>query len=261
MQGIGTERIVDYMKKGIKMAIFAMSSMLFIAGVIFFVFEAIFKITSDDEPVIYLVSDSLSDFVMMTDVVRYPEGIIYYESLQKSVEDFWILDDIKSPVPTEDDEIILLGKNTLFSVRVGKNFILGPNLWCILVENKNGLYSGPLYCWSQPVLKTFSKKEMTSEEDKVAFNLIMSYSHREATMQANAGLPIFYGVGTDEKANHLSIMGRKPDEIFSYTYDGDTYYFWYYLDGSEFVEHFNEYYDLEQMTAEDAVTYFEIRFD
>ncbi len=239
-------------------AVFIVPGILFIVGVMFSFLVIITKIISGDERKIYLASDSS----IGTGRVMYPEGVegTYYESLQSSMDAYWTIKDIDGPAPTQENEIISFGDDFLFSIYADELYLLGPAVRCTVVECKSGLYSCPIYFWCQPVLKTYFEKEMSSEEDKVAISLMTSYSHREATMQANDGLPIFYGVGTEERVNHLSIMGKKPDKIFSYTFEGNIYYFWYYMDGSEFAAHFDKYTDLDQMTVEDAVAYFEIRF-
>ena len=38
----------------------------------------------------------------------------------------------------------------------------------------------------------------------------------------------YFGVSTDPNIGNLSILGEHPTGIIDYTYEGTTYYFWYY---------------------------------
>ncbi len=196
------------------------------------------------------------------DINLTDEGATYYTDIQSAVEHLYIESEQEKYIPEEADKVVVFGNEMLLYICMSKNIAVGNTLRCFMIEKKEGLYSYPLYDWEQPVNWYKGKtQEKCRDNDRVALDLASSYIHREVTSQANNGVPIFYGVGKEAETKNLSIMGLYPDEVFPFTYENETYYFWYYLDGFPFVERMESCTVLEQMTVAEAIEYFEIKFE
>lgn len=190
------------------------------------------------------------------------EGATYYENIQSSLKHLYVENEQEKYTPKEADKVVVFGNEMLLYICMSKNVAVGNTLRCFMIEKKEGLYSYPLYDWEQTVNWYKGKAQKKCRDyDRVALDIASSYLYRKVTAQANNGSPIFYGVGKEAETKNLSIMGLYPDEVFPFTYENETYYFWYYMDGSTFVKRMEECTVLEQMTVAEAIEYFEIKLE
>lgn len=212
-----------------------------------------------------LISASDWEFVVAnaTKVVFQIRGgsVPYYERLCSSIDAYYRGDKSKSSyMESEENRVLQLGQKHIFNIWI-EGTEKEMNLACFLVEEKEGMYSYPLYIWKQSVEGSMSRKGIYYDKDRVARDIAISCYNREITEMANEGIPLIYGAGTGSEITKLTILGKKPDEVIKVMHGGKEFYFWYYLNGTEITDKFDKIENMEKMTMAEAIDYFEIRME
>ncbi len=159
----------------------------------------------------------------------------------------------------EENKLFEVGDGLIFSVYIENNFMNEIQLVCFLMNAQDGLYSYPLYIWTQAVESTMFGWQDYDDECRVVRDIALSYAFHNVMEQANDGIPFFYGIGMGEQMEGLTILGKRPDGLDRITYKGKEYYYWYFIDGTEIMRKCDAYQEFPNMTIGEAIEYFQIR--
>ena len=181
------------------------------------------------------------------------EERVFYNSAQNAVNAFWSSEDIpKLAYPDEDNEIIrfsdedgsliLWASESIFDTA----YIIGFSF-----EVRGELYSFPEDVFWQEMDKMQKRKEIYNDSQRVVRDIVASCVHN---------LPVCFGICLDDDMEKLSIMGKNPDGIKEFEYNGKTYHLWYFIDGSFIQEKIKENKNFKDLSMNEAVKYLGISF-
>ena len=119
----------------------------------------------------------------------------------------------------------------------------------------------PLDLWTQGIESLALDTSATWHDlDRIARDIIMAHVQAPITSRVNGDIPIFYGVGVGQPPAYISILGLEPDEIISFEFRRNQYFFWYYLSTPHFGEILAENIDIsESFTLAEIIELFDIR--
>lgn len=133
----------------------------------------------------------------------------------------------------------------------------------VRMEKKEGRYANPpksgAYAFTDTNMADNGKYIYETIEAKTAYYLFnrLTDNYPEPAQGFQ-----YYGVSTDPNIGNLSILGEHPTGIIDYTYEGTTYYFWYY-DGLDIVGYLasRDDFDFGGFTAAQLIEVLDIKME
>jgi len=138
----------------------------------------------------------------------------------------------------------------------------------LLLKDGN-MVSDVFYFWGQSVdANAFYTTANFYDEDRVARDIVWSFTAEHVTSRANGGIPIYYGAGVGSPPAYISILGYQPDSIFPFQHNDNDYFFWYFRNPPPlFTETFTQYFteeiedgvNIPALRLGDVITAFDIQ--
>lgn len=164
-------------------------------------------------------------------------------------------------LPLKSEKVIYIEEdNYIFSVFPSRHWQGSTHMVSFLFQTQGDYISYPLYVLVEGVQR--SSLYVTGiwyDEDRIARDLISSYVARGVTSIVNSGTPIYYGAGIGLPPQQILILGYEPDNIIHFEYNGEDYFFWYYLSNPGFCELISANIDLSSKTLGEIIELFDIQ--
>jgi len=157
----------------------------------------------------------------------------YFEDVKSAVASYFGEDNPQEIVKFEEEKYLLV----LFPSDVQGSFFdpLIPSIFFFLFEYQANDTLLLRDQWAQGIENLIQDRAgIWHDEDRVARDIVLASVQERFTAQVNGGTPLYYGVGVGSPPSYMSILGYEPDNIVAFTYRGEDYFFWYYLDKPEF---------------------------
>ena len=224
-------------------------------GILSLIIIIFFTISQTREDVRDQLSSEGFGALFFTSVIWIDEHEVeYFDSMEEAMRIYFGSEAVDEFIETIKNEIIRIEEDCyllLISAVSDRNFFRNHYyIYLALFRTNGNRISPPLYAWFQGIDQFLAgPRARFYDEDRVARDIIWSYAAEHVTVRVNDGVPIYYGTGIGPPPAQISILGYEPDVILPFTYNGNEYFFWYYLDaahfGEVFAEHFVEFKDGE----------------
>jgi len=198
------------------------------------------------------------------DINALPDDWLFFETIEEAIHAYFIpdLQSITS-IPDAENEIVRFADDAyLMLMFVSENWRGESYVSIFQFVLDEGKISFPIYSWGQGIESCASTpRGRFSNEDRIARDIVWSYTKEHITERANGGIPIYYGVGIGKPPISISIFGYEPNRIIPFSYEGEDFFFWYYLHVTFFGEMLKENIDISRVITGEIIELFDIQIE